>query len=52
MATGVLIALIILIVVGVVVSSISDVMLGTIFFHMAKLAREPDSGGTDTDPQP
>ena len=49
--TGVLIASIILIVVGVVVSAISDVMLGTIFFHMAKLVGEPDSGGADTDPQ-
>ena len=52
MATGVLIASIIFIVVGVVVSAISDVMLGTIFFHLAKLVEVPDSGGTDTDQQP
>lgn len=47
MATGVCIASIVLILVGVVVSAISDLMLGTIFFHIAKLVRAPDSGGTD-----
>lgn len=50
MATGVCIASIVLIVVGVVVSAISDLMLGTIFFHLAKLEREPDSPGTGAQP--
>ena len=50
MATGVCIASIVLIVVGVVVSAISDLMLGTIFFHIAKLEREPDSPGTGAQP--
>lgn len=48
MATGICVASVVLIVVGVVISAISDLMLGTIFFHIAKLAREPDSSGTGT----
>lgn len=39
MLTGVCIASVVLIVVGVVVSALSDLMLGTIFFHVAKQAR-------------
>lgn len=50
MATGVCVASVVLIVVGVLISAISDLMLGTIFFHIAKLAREPDSSGTGTQP--
>lgn len=50
MATGICIASLVLIVVGVVVSAISDLMLGTIFFHLAKLEREPDSRGTGAQP--
>lgn len=42
MATGICIASVILIIVGVVVSAVSDLMLGTIFFSVAKLMREPD----------
>lgn len=49
-ATGVCIASLVLIVVGVVVSAIADLMLGTIFFHIAKLEREPDSRGTGAQP--
>jgi len=48
MATGVCLASVVFLIVGVVVSSISDLMLGTIFFHMAKLAKEPDLTGMDT----
>jgi len=48
MATGVCIASVVLVIAGVVVSSISDLMLGTIFFHLAKLVREQDSSGTGT----
>jgi hypothetical protein len=50
MATGICIASVILLVVGVVVSSLSDLMLGTIFFHIAKLLREPDSRGPGAGP--
>lgn len=50
MATGVCVASVVLVVVGVVVSAISDLMLGTIFFHIARLLREPDSNGTGTQP--
>lgn len=42
-ATGICIASVVLIFVGVVVSAVSDLMLGTIFFSVAKLVREPDS---------
>jgi len=48
MATGVCIASVLLLYVGVVVSAITDLMLGTIFFHIARMAREAnsaDSGG-------
>lgn len=47
MATGVCVASVVLIVVGVVVSSITDLMLGTIFFHIAGVVREPGSSGND-----
>ena len=40
--TGVCIASVVLIPVGVVVSAVSDVMLGTIFFGEAKLVKKPD----------
>lgn len=40
MATGICIASLVLMLVGVVVSAISDLMLATIFFNMAKLARD------------
>lgn len=46
MATGVCVASVVLIVVGVVVSSITDLMLGTIFFHIAGVVREPGSSGS------
>ncbi|NVN91103.1 MAG: hypothetical protein HXX11_10935 [Desulfuromonadales bacterium] len=49
-ATGICIASIVLILAGVVVSAIADLMLGTIFFHVAKLVREPQSGGPDAQP--
>lgn len=39
-ATGICIASVILILVGVLISAISDLMLGTIFFNMAKLVKE------------
>lgn len=48
MATGACIASVVLVVAGVVLSAISDLMLGTIFFYMARLAREPDSRGSGT----
>ncbi len=48
MATGVCLASVVFLIVGVVVSSISDLMLGTIFFHVAQLAKEPDLTGMDT----
>lgn len=43
MVTGVCVASVVLIIVGVVVSAISDLMLGTIFFNIAKLARDSES---------
>jgi hypothetical protein len=39
MATGICIASVVLILVGILVSAISDLMLGTIFFTMAKLVK-------------
>jgi len=39
MATGICLASVILILVGILISAISDLMLGTIFFHMAGLAK-------------
>jgi hypothetical protein len=42
MATGICLASVILILVGVLISAISDLMLGTIFFYVAKQVREPD----------
>lgn len=47
MVTGICIASVVLIIVGVVTSAISDLMLGTIFFNVAKLVREPDSEKMD-----
>jgi hypothetical protein len=47
MATGICIASVILIIVGVAVSAVSDLMLGTIFFNVAKFVREPVSDKTD-----
>jgi hypothetical protein len=44
MVTGVCIASVVLILVGVVTSAISDLMLGTIFFNIAKQVREPEEG--------
>lgn len=41
-ATGICIASVVLIIVGVVVSAISDLMLGTIFFHVSKSMKQPD----------
>jgi hypothetical protein len=40
MATGILIASVVLILVGVLVSAISDLMLGTIFFTIARQVKE------------
>jgi hypothetical protein len=42
MLTGVCIASVILILVGVLVSAVTDVMLATIFFSVAKLVKEPE----------
>jgi hypothetical protein len=47
MLTGICIASVILIIVGVAVSAVSDLMLGTIFFNVAKLVREPESDKID-----
>jgi hypothetical protein len=44
MITGVFIASVVLLLVGVVTSAISDLMLGTIFFNIAKQIREPEEG--------
>ena len=43
MATGILLVTIILIPLGIVVSTISDLMLGTIFLNMSKSARNDES---------
>jgi hypothetical protein len=43
MATGICIASVVLIIVGVVVSAISDLMLGTIFFSIAKQVKSSES---------
>jgi hypothetical protein len=42
MATGVFIGSVVLIIVGVVTSAISDLMLGTIFFNVAKQIQKPE----------
>ncbi|MBP1728496.1 MAG: hypothetical protein H6Q56_869 [Deltaproteobacteria bacterium] len=42
MATGIMIASVVLFPVGVLVSAISDLMLGTIFFNIARRTKEPD----------
>jgi len=42
MATGICLASIVLILVGVLISAISDLMLGTIFFHMARSVKEQE----------
>lgn len=44
MVTGICIASVVLILVGVVTSAVSDLMLGTIFFNVAKLVKKPDAG--------
>jgi len=41
MATGICLASVVLLIFGVVVSAVSDLMLGTIFFNVAKLVKEP-----------
>lgn len=43
MATGICIASVVLLIFGVVVSAISDLMLGTIFFSLAKQAGEAEA---------
>ena len=43
-ATGLLVATVVLVPVGVLVSGIADVMLGTIFFHAAAAARPERTG--------
>ncbi len=40
MATGICVASVILILVGILISAISDLMLGTIFFNIAKLLKD------------
>jgi hypothetical protein len=42
MATGILLASVVLIPLAILVSAVSDLMLGTIFFNMARTAREED----------
>lgn len=42
MLTGICVASLVFILVGVVVSALSDLMLGTIFFNVAKLTGKPD----------
>lgn len=42
MVTGVFIASVVLIVVGIVTSAVSDLLLGTIFFNIAKQVKEPE----------
>lgn len=45
MATGICLASVVLVLVGIALSALSDLLLGTIFFHMAgKLSDSPDSG--------
>jgi hypothetical protein len=39
-ATGIMVASIVLLLVGVVISAIADLLLGTIFFHLARLTGE------------
>ena len=43
MATGICIASVVLLIVGVVISAISDLMLGTIFFNIAKQLKESET---------
>lgn len=47
MATGICIASLLLMLVGVVVSAISDLMLATIFFNIAKLTRATDTSNAE-----
>lgn len=47
MLTGLCVASVVLIIVGVVVSAISDLMLGTMFFNVARLVREPEQNNVD-----
>lgn len=46
MVTGACIASLILVVVGLVVSAVTDLMLGTMFFYLAKPTREQHPDGT------
>lgn len=46
-ATGICIASVVLLIVGVVVSAVSDLMLGTIFFNIAKLVEKPEENLID-----
>lgn len=47
MLTGLCVASVVLIIVGVVVSAIADLMLGTIFLNMAKQVREAEANSID-----
>ena len=47
MLTGICVASVVLIIVGVVVSAISDLMLGTIFFNVAKMVKSVETNGLD-----
>jgi hypothetical protein len=47
-ATGVCVASIVLIIVGVVVSAVSDLMLATIFFNASKQLKEAELNRTET----
>lgn len=46
--TGLCVASVVLIIVGVVVSAISDLMLGTIFFNSAKMLKSVEENGLDS----
>ena len=48
MATGVCVASLVLILVGVVLSAISDLMLATIFFNIAKELKEAELSRSET----
>lgn len=43
-ATGICLASVVLVLVGVVTSAISDLILGTLFFNLAKHLNLPESG--------
>ena len=48
MATGVCVSSLVLILVGVVLSAISDLMLAAIFFNIAKELKEVELGRSET----